>query len=344
MTQRLGGITMRPMPRLPIPAAQRANALWFGLLALLLLALLALASGTVAIPAWRIPNLLTGDIASEQDQLWRSVLLSLRLPRVLLALATGGALAVAGCALQAVFRNPLAEPGLIGASSGAALAASAALVLLPGVAVAPAAFAGSLAATWLAWAIGRGHDAGRLLLAGVAINALAGGGLAMLGYLASDNALRGGTLWALGSLANANWPQLGWLLPALALCGALLWRDARTLDALLLGEREAWHLGFDLVGLRRRLVALCALTVALTVSACGAIAFVGLIAPHLARMALGPGHRTLLPGSALIGASCLLGADWLARTAVSPAELPIGAVLSLVGAPFFLMLLVRRPH
>jgi iron complex transport system permease protein len=332
------------MRALPLPVSQRPNALWFGLLGLCLLALLAMTSGTVAIPLWRIPGLLTGDVQNEQDVLWQSVLLSLRLPRVLLALAAGAALAVAGSALQAVFRNPLAEPGLIGASSGAALGASLALTVLPTAAAAPAAFGGALLATSLAWAIGRGPEGGRLLLAGVAINALAGGGLALLGYLANDNALRGSTLWALGSLANAGWTQLGWLLPGLAMCMALLWRDARTLDALLLGEREAYHLGFHLSGLRRRLVALCALTVALTVSACGALAFVGLIAPHLARMVLGPGHRTLLPGAALTGAASLLGADWLARTIIAPVELPIGAVLSLVGAPFFLMLLWRRPR
>lgn len=329
---------------LPLPRQQHANALWLGLLALCGLVLLAVASGTVAIPAWRIPSLLGGDAIGEQAQLWRSVLLELRLPRVLLALGVGGGLGVAGAVLQSVFRNPLAEPGLIGASSGAALAASLVLTVLPGLAVPPAAFAGALAATWLAWVVGQGRDAARLLLAGIAINALAGGCLALLGYLGDNQALRNAALWAMGSLTNARWDQLAWLLPALTACCILLWRDAPALDALLLGEREAYHLGYDLTGLRRRLVALSALVVALTVSSCGALAFVGLIAPHLARLLLGPGHRPLLPAAALIGAASLVAADWLARTAISPAELPIGAVLSLVGAPFFLSLLVRSPR
>ncbi|WP_374353632.1 FecCD family ABC transporter permease, partial [Chitinimonas sp.] len=160
-------------------------------------------------------------------------------------------------------------------------------------------------------------------------------------YLSDNEALRGATLWAMGSLASASWAQLAWLLPALGLCAALLWRQAHALDCLLLGEREAYHLGVNLVALRRRLIALSALTVALTVTACGAIGFVGLIAPHLARLLLGPGHRNLLPGAALFGATCLLLADWLARVAIAPAELPIGAVLSLAGAPFFLGLLLN---
>ncbi|QDQ29324.1 iron ABC transporter permease [Chitinimonas arctica] len=305
------------------------------------LTVLSAASGAVAIPAWRIPDLLLARPEDETGQMWRSVLLDVRLPRIVLALVAGAALALAGSVLQAVFRNPLAEPGLIGASAGAALAVSVARVWLPTLAIAPAAFVGSLTATWLAWSIGRGQDAARLLLAGVAINALAGGGLALLSYLADDSALRGSSLWALGSLAGAGWTMLAWLVPALLLCVGLLWREVRALDALLLGERETWHLGFDLVALRRRLVALTALVVALTVSACGALGFVGLIAPHLARRLLGPGHRALLPASALVGAACLLAADWLARTAIVPSELPIGAVLSVVGGPFFLFLLVR---
>ncbi|QNM97310.1 FecCD family ABC transporter permease [Chitinimonas koreensis] len=330
------------MPALPLSARHLSNALWFGLLALGLLAALAATRGAVEVPFWRVPGLLMAEPAGETERMWRSVLIDVRLPRIVLALAVGGALAVAGCALQAVFRNPLAEPGLIGASSGAALAAALVLAVFPGFAPAPAAFVGALAATWLAWLIGRGHDAARLLLAGIALNALAGAGLTLLNYLADDDALRGTLLWAMGSLADAGWPTLGWLLPMLALCGGLLWREARALDALLLGEREAFHLGYALTSLRRRLVALTALTVALTVAACGALAFVGLIAPHLARLLLGPSHRALLPGAALIGAACMLLADTLARTAVLPAELPIGALLSAVGAPFFLALLVRK--
>jgi len=330
------------MISLPLPARQVPNALWFGLMAVLLLGLAAAASGPVGIPLWKFPDLLLAQPADETGKLWRTILLEIRLPRIALALVAGGGLAVAGAVLQAMFRNPLAEPGLIGASSGAALAAALAMVVLPQAAAAPAAFVGSLAATSLAWRIGRHQDAARLLLAGVAINALAGGLLALLGNFSNDAALRGMSLWALGSLAGTGWDKLVWLIPSVALVGYLLWRDAPSLDALLLGEREAFHLGHDLVGLRRRLVALTALIVALCVACCGALAFVGLLAPHIARRLIGPGHRNLLPGAALVGALTLLGADWIARTVTSPAELPLGAVLALFGAPFFLSLLMRR--
>jgi iron complex transport system permease protein len=318
------------------------DALWLASIGVLLLALLAAAIGPVAIEPWQIPSLLFSHQSDDTARLLQTILLEVRLPRIVLALVAGAGLAVAGAALQALFRNPLAEPGLIGAASGAALAAACALSILPALTAAPAAFGGSLLATGLAWRIGRGHDAARLLLAGVAINALAGGALALLGHLSNDSALRGIMLWALGSLAGANWSQLIWLVPCVGITAWLLWRDARALDALLLGEREAYHLGHDLVALRRRLVTLTALMVALVVSCCGALAFVGLIAPHIARRILGPAHRTLLPGSALVGAATLLCADLLARMATSPSELPLGAVLSLLGAPFFLFLLVRR--
>lgn len=328
--------------RLPLPATA-APLLWRGgLLLLLILALLSAASGSVAIPAWRIPALLLGDGGGSDDGLWRTLLLEVRLPRIALALLCGGALAMAGTALQALFRNPLAEPGLVGASSGAALAAAATLALGGGaISLAPAAFAGALGATWLAWRIGRGRDAASLLLAGIAINALAGAGLALLAYLADDVALRGATFWAMGSLASASWDRLAWLAPALAAVVWLLWRQRIALDALLLGEREAFHLGFDAARLRRRLLLLSTLAVALTVAVCGALAFVGLVAPHLARRLLGAQHGRLLPTAALLGAGLLLSADWLARLAVAPAELPLGIVLSGVGAPFFLFLLWR---
>ncbi|MFC4161145.1 FecCD family ABC transporter permease [Chitinimonas lacunae] len=329
-------------PRLPLPASA-APPLWRGgLLLLLILALLSAASGAVSIPPWRIPALLLGDGGNSDDSLWRTLLLEVRLPRIILALWCGAALAMAGGALQALFRNPLAEPGLIGSSSGAALAAAATLALGGSVlAQAPAAFVGALAATWLAWRIGRGRDNAGLLLAGVAINSLAGAGLALLAYLANDIALRGATFWAMGSLAAASWHRLAWLSPALALVGWLLWRQRSALDALLLGEREAFHLGFDVSALRRRLLVLSALTVALTVAACGALAFIGLVAPHLARRLLGAQHGRLLPTAALLGAALLLAADWLARLVMAPAELPLGVVLSCVGAPFFLFLLWR---
>ncbi|PHV09874.1 FecCD family ABC transporter permease [Chitinimonas sp. BJB300] len=329
------------MRYLPLPRRHVPNALSLAALGLLLLTFLAVASGEVAIPLWRIPSLLLAVPADPIGQAWRSVLVDIRLPRIVLALACGAALAVAGCTLQTVFRNPLAEPGLIGASSAAALAALLAVRGIPDIAAVPAAFAGSMAALWLAWTIDQKWDTARLLLAGLAVNAISSGGLALL----DDHAYvpRNATLWAWGSLSNASWLSLAWLLPALLTCGYLIWRETRALDALLLGDREAFHLGFDVLNLRRRLLALTALTIALTTSIGGVLSFVGLVAPHLARTVIGPGHRHLLPAAAITGAGYLLCVDWLARTALS-AELSLPALLNLLGAPYLLYLLIKNRH
>lgn len=336
------------MPKAPLssalsPALATARWLWAGLAALLLLVLLALSSGAVNVPLSELIPVLIGTSGEPDASLWHTILWQVRLPRILLALIAGAALAVAGCAMQAVFRNPLAEPGLVGASSGAALGGSLAFVV--SASLAPLlSFIGALLATGLAWSLASGRDSSRLLLAGVAINALCGSGLALLAYLGNDSALRGATFWGLGSLANAAWDSLIWLIPAQLILGWLIWRHATTLDTLLLGEREAFHLGIAITPMRRWLIALAALTVALTVAQCGAVGFVGLVAPHLVRNLLGPRHRLLLPGAALCGAMLVLLADWGARTLLAPTELPLGALLSLCGAPFFLYLLRKQAH
>jgi len=313
--------------------------------ALLVLALAAASNGAMRIPFSRLPALMFGAGTGAEDALWRNVLLQVRLPRVLLAIVVGTGLAVSGAAMQALFRNPLAEPGLIGVSLGGALGAVAAIVLgAPGLAViAPSAFAGSLAATLLAYRLGgRSTGVAGVLLAGVAINALCAAVIGLFTWQANDAQLRSLTFWNLGSLAAASWPLVAALAPWVAALSLLLLRDWRAMNALLLGEREAQHLGFALAALRRRLVVLVALLVGPLVAVTGTIGFVGLVVPHLVRLTLGADHRALLPASLLVGAIALTLADWLARIVAVPSEVPIGIITSLVGGPFLLWLLARR--
>lgn len=285
---------------------------------------------------------LAGDVA---------VLWNLRLPRVLLGALVGGALAIAGAVLQGLFRNPLADPSIIAASSGAALCAAVAIVLLPaiaamggGVGLVAVAFAGAVLAVMAVLALSRGArgEGASLVLAGVAINALCGALTGLLTVLADDGQLRSLTFWTLGSLGNAG--QISLWLVALALAPVFVAGRslADALDALSLGDFAASALGVDVVAVRRRAVAVAALAVAVSVSACGVIGFVGLVAPHLVRMIAGPTHRTLLPASALCGASLVVLADAAARTVAQPVELPLGVITALIGAPMFLWLLWRE--
>ncbi len=277
-----------------------------------------------------------------------AVLWSIRLPRVLLGIAAGAGLGAAGAALQGVFRNPLADPMLIGVSSGAALAVTAVIVFASaaGVLVLPfAGFAGGLAATLLLYRLAT-HD-GRtslatMLLAGIALNALAFAGIGLLTTVASNDALRNIAFWNFGSLAGAPLELAGVVAVAVVLACVALARMAPGLNALLLGDLEARHLGYDTHRLKRTAIALAALLAGFVVAACGVIGFVALVAPHVVRLACGPDHRIVVPGAALAGALLLLSADLVARLVVAPAEIPIGIVTALVGAPFFLALLVRR--
>jgi iron complex transport system permease protein len=320
------------------------------LLGLLLATLLAMmiaatTSGAIHIPLEALPRLLSGESLDAESTLWRNVLLDLRLPRVLFAVTCGAGLALAGAVMQALFRNPLAEPGLVGMSLGGALGAVVAIVLGANgfFTVAPAAFIGSLGATALAYSLGQRHSGvASMLLAGIAINAICGAMIGLFSSLATDEQLRSLTFWNLGSLAGANWRMLAFLMPWTFLTAALLLRDWRALNALLLGVREAHHLGFPLIRLRRRLIVLTALMIGPLVAATGTIVFVGLVVPHLVRLALGADHRWLLPNTLVGGALALTLGDWVSRIVVIPAELPIGIVTGLVGGPFFLWLLMRR--
>ncbi|MEM1117015.1 MAG: iron ABC transporter permease [Bacteroidota bacterium] len=281
-----------------------------------------------------------------------AVLLSIRLPRVLLGALTGAGLAVSGAVLQGLFRNPLADPGLVGVSSGAALGAASGIVLgtatvFGPVGVAAWAFVGGLTTTFVVYRIAtrRGRTSvTTMLLAGIAINALCAAGVGALVLFADDGQLRDLTFWTLGSLGGATWEALG--VTSVFVIGTLAaapWL-ARALDAMLLGEAEARHLGVRTERVKGVVVVLAALAVAAVTAVAGLIGFVGLVAPHLVRLVLGPGHRALLPISALVGAALLVGADLGARLVLAPLEIPIGIVTALVGAPFFLgLLLGERP-
>ena len=283
-------------------------------------------------------------------------IIQIRFPRLALAALIGVTLALCGCAMQALFRNPLAEPGLVGVSSGAALGAALLLVLgaqWPAINEIPqalrlplSAFAGAAASAWLVIRLSLVDGQARvatLLLAGLAINAIAGAGLGLLSVVADDRALRSLTFWLFGSLGRSGWTALWCALPLLLLPLLLaIPGTQRQLNALLLGEAAALHLGVPVVKLKRRLMLVVVAGVGASVALAGIIGFVGLIVPHLIRLWLGPDHRVLIPASALAGASLLLLADALSRFVAAPNEVPIGVITALIGGPFFLALLMRH--
>ncbi|MCG8545176.1 MAG: iron ABC transporter permease [Alphaproteobacteria bacterium] len=318
----------------------------------LFLGLLLAASGFVAASAGAVSvplsQLFVGNLGEQQ----LAVLVSIRLPRIMLAILVGAALAVSGGAMQGLFRNPLADPGLIGIATSAALAVAIVIVLagpLDGVfglyGLSIAAFAGALISCFAIFRLAR--LSGRfsvtyMLLTGIAVNALCAAGVGYLTFLSSDEQLRTLAFWTLGSLGGALWPAVfvaaSIALPALY----VLNRHARELNLLLLGENEAGYLGVDEERLKRRVILCTALAVGAAISVSGIIGFVGLVVPHLIRLSVGPDHRLLIPAAGLLGAALLLIADTFARTLVAPAEMPVGILTSLIGGPFFLWLLVRQ--
>ncbi|HDY7441084.1 TPA: iron ABC transporter permease [Vibrio vulnificus] len=293
-----------------------------------------------------------GDLAPHIDV----VIQEIRLPRTLLCMLVGAILALCGVVMQGLFRNPLAEPGIIGVSAGAALGGAVAIVALSQVAmlsisimnlaVLPiASFLGGALATALVYKMGAGKfgtSVTIMLLAGVAISAISGAAIGYLNFLADDQTLRDLSLWSMGSLAAANWGSIALAAFTLLALYGYFARKAMALNALLLGESEARHLGIEVQRLKRGLIALSAIGVGVTVSICGAIGFIGLVIPHLGRMLAGPDHRKLIPLSALLGALLLTFADMVARVAVAPAELPVGIVTAAIGAPFFIYLLFQQ--
>lgn len=322
---------------------RRVALLSGAMLILSCLTLLSLRAGAVDVPWSEFFALISGREAG--DPILQTVLFELRLPRVLFAIIVGGALALSGAVMQALFRNPLAEPTLIGISSGASLGAVTALLFGFGSVLATglAGFAGAMIATVAAYMVGRRMPGvAGLLLAGIAINAFALSVVSLLITFTSDTQFRSFTFWSLGSLTRASWSSLVWLLPWSVLLSLWLVLRWRVLNALLLGEREAQHLGFDLKRVRLELIFGICLLVGPLVAVTGGIAFIGLVMPHVVRLWLGADHRLLLPMSWMGGAAALLLADGLARLVLMPTELPVGVITSLVGGPFFLWLLLSR--
>ncbi|MFD0041061.1 FecCD family ABC transporter permease [Streptomyces anulatus] len=328
----------------------------FVLTAVLSLALLVGCLLSAAIGAYSIP---LGDVLSsvqhriglggqELDRVGESVLWNVRLPRVVLALLVGASLGCAGALMQGVFGNPLAEPGVIGISAGAAVGAVASIALglsfLGNWTITVCAFVAGLITVLLVYTLSR--SGGRtevvtLILTGIAVNAFAGALIGLFIFFADNAQITQITFWQLGSLSQATWPKVLAVLPC-ALAGLLIAPFyARKLDLLALGERPARHLGVDVERLRIVLVLVVALLTAAAVAVAGIISFVGLLVPHLLRMANGPGHRFLVPGSALGGALVLVAGDLAARTVAAPAELPLGVLTALFGSPFFFWLLRR---
>lgn len=282
------------------------------------------------------------------DPVGSSLLWEVRFPRVVLGVLVGGSLGAAGAAMQGMVRNPLAEPGVVGVSSGAALGGVAVIVfgISPfGAFTLPlAALAAGLATVALVAASARRDgrmEVVTLVLTGIAVNAFVGAVIGLLMFLSSDAELRGITFWTLGSLAQATWTKVGLVVPFAVAGLAAALAVSRQLDLLALGEAAARHLGVDVRRLQRTILFSVAALTAAAVAVSGQILFIGLVVPHLVRLAVGPGHRILLPASTLLGAVFLVVADLVARTIAAPAELPLGVLTALIGAPWFLVLLRR---
>ena len=320
---------------------------------------LSLSIGATGITLASLPRVLSAmlagryeaDVAREQ-----LVLIDIRLPRLLLGMFVGASLAVAGAMMQGMFRNPLADPGLVGVSSGAALAAVATIALgnslaapwiktFGAYALPVAAFVGGVATTLVLVGIvsRQGQLAiSTLLLAGVALAALNGALMGLIAYSSDDRELRDLTLWMLGSLSGASWPKVFAIIPFALLIVLVLPRLIRGLNGLLLGEAEAFHLGIDVERSKRVIVLVTSAAVGAAVAVAGIVGFVGIVVPHLVRLLAGPDHRVVLPASALMGATLVLVADILARMLLRPAELPLGVVMAILGAPLFLHMVVKR--
>jgi iron complex transport system permease protein len=327
-------------------------------IALVLTAVLSLSVGATGISLDALPEALRSLVGESGEDAKRSalVLIDIRLPRTILAALVGACLAVSGAMMQGLFRNPLADPALIGVSSGAALAAVIVIVMGHGIA-APlvawlgphalpvAAFIGGISVTGTLVLLAGGRrtvSIAALLLAGLVIGALAQALMGLIAYLSDDRELRDLTLWTLGSLAGSSWTKVVGVAPFALLNLLLLPALVRALNGFLLGEAEAFHLGIDVERMKRFIIVATAASVAAAVAAAGIIGFVGIIVPHVVRLVAGPDHATVLPASAMLGAALLLAADVIARMIVAPAELPLGIVVALVGAPVFLHLVLRR--
>ncbi|HEX6537152.1 MAG TPA: iron ABC transporter permease [Gemmatimonadaceae bacterium] len=294
--------------------------------------------------------------AAEADALARNVFLRLRLPRVLLSGLVGAVLGVSGTLMQGIFRNPIVEPGLAGTSAGAALGAALVFVFggagtlaftrpLGSLAVPALAFAGAFGATMLVYRVSTSFgkvNVFTLLLAGIAVNAVCAAGTGFLSYVARDPQARNITFWNLGTFTTADWRGVAFVAVAAVACIGIAARHAKALNALMLGEDEAAYLGIDPSALVLRLLVVNTVMVAVATAMVGVIAFVGLIVPHILRMVRSSDYTFLVPASALLGAVVMEVIDIVARVVIPPAELPIGIITAIVGAPVFLWILLRQ--
>jgi iron complex transport system permease protein len=329
-------------------------ALWLGGLLVVAAFVAGSARGAYAISApqlWQVLMAALSGAANPSPE--HLVFMNIRLPRLVLGIAAGAGLGLTGALMQGLFRNPLADPGLVGISSGAALAAGATIVLgswwfpdlprtLGSWTLVVMAFAGGLTVTLLIYALSQsqgGTHIGLMLLAGVAVNALAGAGLGFLNFIATDEQLRNIQFWLLGSLGGARWSAVALVGAMVAVACAIGLACARPLNALALGEAQAALLGVNVERVKRTVILVTALAVGAVTATTGIIGFIGLIAPHWVRMVAGPDHRVVLPASALLGAALVLAADGVARTVMAPAELPLGVLTAVIGVPMFLLML-----
>ncbi|MBI35496.1 MAG: Fe3+-siderophore ABC transporter permease [Flavobacteriales bacterium] len=298
-------------------------------------------------------NLFGADNYSDFTNPQHNVLLYIRLPRVCLSMMIGAALAVSGAGLQGLFRNPLADPGLIGISAGAMLAASIAIIMglqftsgfLGYYSISFATFLGAILTTIIVFKLSKSNKStniATMLLAGIAINALAGAVTGFIIYLSDDDQLRDITFWSLGSLGGADWEKVIALIPLIILPIIMIARLAKKLDVYALGESEALCLGVNVNSLKRRLVVWVTISVGACVAIAGMIGFIGLLIPHITRLLVGPKHRNLIWISAILGALVLSISDLLCRLIVAPAELPIGILTAILGTPLFLALLIQQ--
>ena len=334
------------------------TALIFAFLLLLLIGALLFASavGAVAIPLNEQVRILARKLGCpfSVDHRLEVIYLTIRLPRVLLAALFGAGLGLSGAAIQGLFRNPLADPGIIGVSSGSALGAVLFIIFgerfgmggwaplfLPLVA-AGGAIASTAAVYWAARDRAGNRAVANVMLAGVAVSSLLTAFTAFLTFSANDAQLRSIIFWTLGSLANSSWNTILLAGPFVVFPALSLLSQKRALNTLLLGETELTHLGFNLPLVQGLVIGLTALIVGTSVAFAGTIGFIGLVVPNLARLVLGADHRLMLPGSALLGASLLCLADLLSRILIASAEMPVGILTAIIGAPFFLWLIRVR--
>jgi iron complex transport system permease protein len=326
---------------------------------LVLVILFSLTVGAVSIPVQDVAVILLKKLglfsSMEVDPMHEVVLYSIRLPRIFMTLLIGASLGISGACLQGLFRNPLVEPSLIGVSGGSASAVVLVIVFGGALSIPAsgwvhdfvlsiAAFFGGLAATFLVLKLSnqRGKtNIAVLILIGVAINAMAGAVIGLAIFHADENQLRTFMFWTLGDLGGATWDKLAIAAPLLIISTSLLLFFSKSLNALALGEAEAFYLGVDTERTKKIIVLLSALGVGVSVSIAGMIGFIGLVVPHVIRVSFFPDNRLVLPASILGGAALLILSDLVARTIVIPAELPIGVVTALIGAPFFIALLMN---